>query len=384
MLTDHPTATGPTRETGRLFFLDRVRVLLTALVVLHHVALTYGSFALWYYHEPTMGRPPARAGEWGRLLDLYLLLNQTFAMGLFFLISAHFLPASHDRGGGRRFLLDRLRRLGIPLLGVVLVVVPLAKLPMYHWENARRPISFPDFYLRELEQGPAWFLALLLVFVTAYTVIRAPRPGARPPRRTGFPRARAVAGFALLLAVLGAAWRIRPPVDRVPLLHLPVPAYLPQYVCMFLAGLAAHRRGWLTAIPARASRWGFAAAVAASVTLLPLAVGDPDASGPRLLIAHVAHGLFDGVYCVGMSLGVLGLFARRFTGAPGPVGRFLSGNAYAVYVVHPIVLVAVSVALAGVPAAPLAKFALAAPLSLLLSWPAAAALRTLPYAKSVL
>src|SRR5688500_13277494 len=57
-------------------FVDRLRVVLIAQVVLHHVALTYGSFPLWYYHEPTMRGPGLPAGSaWP--LDLLLLLNQT-------------------------------------------------------------------------------------------------------------------------------------------------------------------------------------------------------------------------------------------------------------------------------------------------------------------
>ncbi|NUT44641.1 MAG: acyltransferase family protein [Thermoactinospora sp.] len=373
----------PPRTDGRLFFVDRVRVLLTAFVVLHHAALTYGSFALWYYHEPTMGEPPPPAGEWGRLLDLFLLLNQTYSMGLFFLISAYFVPASHDRKGGRRFLADRLLRVGLPLLVVAFVIVPLAKLPLYRWENARQPIGYLDFYAKELEQGPAWFLATLLVFVTAYAALRALRP--TPPRhQTSILRARHVAGFALLLVLLGIVWRIWPPFDRVPLLQLPVPQYLPQYVCMFVAGIAAYRHGWLTSLPVSTARWGFGVAMVAAVTLLPIAVGDPSAVGTRLLLVQVAHGTFDGLYCIGMSLGILGLFSRRLARPPRAFGRFLSDHAYAVYVLHAVVLVTVSVSLSNLQAGPLVKFALASVVSLPLCWAVAAAARRLPYVKGVL
>ncbi|MFE0155185.1 acyltransferase [Nonomuraea sp. NPDC059007] len=359
----------------RLHYLDRVRVLLTVLVVLHHVALTYGSFDLWYYHEPSMGKP-SPPGEWDRLLDLFLLLNQTYFMGLFFLISAYLVPGSYDRKGGRRFLTDRVIRLGIPLILLVFAVVPLAKLPLYRWENARAPVPYLDFYLRELEQGPGWFLVTLMIFVAAYAVIRALRP-APPPRPATRLRARTVIGFAALLAVLGVLWRVLP-LERVPVVQFPVPDYLPQYICMFTAGVIAYRRGWLAAIPARATGWGFAAAAVAALPLLPVALGG------TALIAQVAHGLFDGVYCVGMSLGMLGLFSRRFTAAPGPLGRFMSAHAYAVYVLHASVLVVVSVALSGLPAGALVKFALAAVLSLPLCWMVAAAVRALPMVRRVL
>ncbi|MFI6393208.1 acyltransferase [Nonomuraea sp. NPDC050540] len=371
-----------TATAVRLHYLDRVRVLLTVLVVLHHVALTYGSFALWYFHEPSMGTP-SPPGEWDRLLDLFLLLNQTYFMGLFFLISAYLVPGSYDRKGGRRFLADRMIRLGIPLILVVFAVVPLAKLPSYRMRNARAPAPYLDFYLRELEQGPGWFLVTLLAFVAAYTAIRALGPAPRQRSATAL-RARTIIGFAVLLAVLGIAWRVLLPGVHIPVLQLPVPEYLPQYVCMFTAGLIAYRRGWLATISAHATGWGFAVAALAVVTLLPLALGGADASGDRLLLTRVAHGLFDGVYCVGMSLGILGLFSRRFAGAPTPVGRFMSANAYAVYVLHAGVLVVVSVAISGLPAGALTKFVLATALSLPLCWVVAAIVRTAPVGRLVL
>ncbi|MFI6814533.1 acyltransferase family protein [Nonomuraea sp. NPDC050328] len=340
----------------RMAHLDRVRVLLTVLVVLHHVALTYGSFPLWYHHEPD-------GSGWGRLLDLFMLLNQTFAMGLFFLISGYFLPGAVERRGRWRVLGDRAVRLGVPLLLIVFVVVPLAKLPGY----LRAPQGgYLDFYLRELEQGPGWFLAALLLFTAAYVLLHRP-PGERP----GSPlRARTLIGFALALVVLGVAWRVAQPLDRVPLVQFPVPAYLPQYVGMFAAGVLAWRRGWLTEWPARAAGWGFGAAAVAVVALVPLTL---DGS----LLARVAHGIFDGVYGVGMSVGVLALFAHRFAGPPTALGRFLAANAYTVYVLHAVVLVAVSVALSGLDVGPLAKFVLVGAVSVPLCWALAAIVRGL-------
>ncbi|MFC6898788.1 acyltransferase family protein [Nonomuraea dietziae] len=251
-------------------FVDRLRVVLIAQVVLHHVALTYGSFPLWYYHEPTMRGPGLPAGSaWP--LDLLLLLNQTYFMGLFFLLSACFVPASLERKGGARFLLDRLRRLGLPMLAGYFLIVPLAKIPKYLWLNEREPVPFGAFYLDELEMGPFWFLATLLAFTLAYAGFRALR-GQAPPPVSSAPRARTIVGFGAVLAAAGVLWRIWEPIERVPVLEVAAPAYLPQYVCMFVAGLAVHRRGWLTALPASAAGWGFGTALAGALLLLPVIV----------------------------------------------------------------------------------------------------------------
>ncbi|GAB3701637.1 hypothetical protein [Nocardiopsis oceani] len=63
---------GPTTRT-RLFFVDNLRVVLTLLVVLHHAAITYGNIPAWYYTEPA--QDPT-----GVVLDLFVLLNQTFSI----------------------------------------------------------------------------------------------------------------------------------------------------------------------------------------------------------------------------------------------------------------------------------------------------------------
>jgi hypothetical protein len=53
--TDLP-ATAPPTAPPRPVDLDNFRVLLTVLVVLFHVALTYGNLPIWYYHEPARTR----------------------------------------------------------------------------------------------------------------------------------------------------------------------------------------------------------------------------------------------------------------------------------------------------------------------------------------
>lgn len=352
-------------------FVDRLRVVLIAQVVLHHVALTYGSFPLWYYHEPTMRGPGLPAGSaWP--LDLLLLLNQTYFMGLFFLLSACFVPASLERKGGARFLLDRLRRLGLPMLAGYFLIVPLAKIPKYLWLDEREPVPFGAFYLDELEMGPFWFLATLLAFTLAYAGFRALR-GQAPPPVSSAPRARTIVGFGAVLAATGVLWRIWEPIERVPVLEVAAPAYLPQYVCMFVAGLAVHRRGWLTALPASAAGWGFGAALAGTLLLLPVIVVTMEATGEPPLLQHLAHGLFDGVFCTGMAVGLLSMFRHRFAGAPRTA--FLTSNAFAVYVIHAPVLVAVSVALANLRVDPVAKFAVVSVVALPACWGLAHLLR---------
>ena len=104
----------------RLLYIDNLRVLLTVLVILHHLAISYGSFGIWYYNEP------GRMSDLSTILmTLFLAINQSFFMGFFFMVSSYFSPGSVDRKGPGFYLKDRLIRLGIPLLFYIIVIAPI-------------------------------------------------------------------------------------------------------------------------------------------------------------------------------------------------------------------------------------------------------------------
>jgi fucose 4-O-acetylase-like acetyltransferase len=91
--------------------LDNLRTLLITAVVLGHVAGAYGVQADWMYREG--GQTSAVVSGLGVLA---IVIGVSFAMGLFFLIAGYFTPPAYDRKGARQFVLDRLKRLGIPWL----------------------------------------------------------------------------------------------------------------------------------------------------------------------------------------------------------------------------------------------------------------------------
>jgi glucan biosynthesis protein C len=55
-------------------------------------------------------------------MTLFVAINQAFFMGFFFTLSSYFRPGSLDRRGAGRYLTDRLKRLGIPMLFYALVL----------------------------------------------------------------------------------------------------------------------------------------------------------------------------------------------------------------------------------------------------------------------
>ena len=73
--------------TGRLLFIDNIRVFLTVLVIMHHLTITYAGTGSWYYLEGRQDTVVDALGSW------FCAVNQSYFMGLFLLVSAYFIPA---------------------------------------------------------------------------------------------------------------------------------------------------------------------------------------------------------------------------------------------------------------------------------------------------
>ena len=370
---------------GRLDHLDNLRVHLTFLVVAHHVALVYSNIPAWPNWEQPADPGPALP------LDLFVLLNQAFFMGLFFLLSGYLTPASVDRKGSRTFALDRLKRLGIPFLVFVVLLRPMYTLPTYLRSPAAERPPYWQFYLTESDIGPMWFLEVLLLLSLAYAWWRARRPHGPPEPPAGSTttaplRAWHVLAFATGLAVASYLWRMLVPMGAyIPIVGLPSGAYLPQYVALFVVGALALRRRWVTSSSARAG-WlglGFMA-----LSLVPLALGghralDPSAVSGVTDVAHLGFAFWDSLFACGAILILLALFGR-FASRSNAFTRYASANAFGVYVLHAPIIVLVAWVFSTIQAEPVIKFLVALPLSATLSWGLSSLLRRIPAVRGVL
>ena len=186
----------------RLLYIDNLRILLTVLVILHHLGIGYGGPGDWMYNEA------GRISDISTILmTLFLAINQSFFMGFFFMVSSYFNPGSVDRKGSTVFLIDRLKRLGIPLLFFLLLIFPLTIYPIAQLEGFGGTLGryLSDFYadFNNFTFGPFWFVAVLLLFSTAYVLWRMlAKPSGAPAKSEGeAPGNAAIAAFALVLGV---------------------------------------------------------------------------------------------------------------------------------------------------------------------------------------
>jgi len=337
-------------------------------VVLHHVAVTYGSGAPFYYVEPAFNDPLAFLN-----LLVFTLVNQAWFMGALFLLSGCFTPASYDRKGPVSFLKDRLVRLGLPLLIFYFLLGPLSSIGFWQMPSSLTGITTPltwRAYPHLLGLGPLWFVALLLVFDLGYAAWRMLARNRISPStgRSSLPGYLHLGLFVPALALASYLVRMVIPLGRE-VLDFPTLAYLPQYLAFFVLGALASRRGWLRTLPGSMGLAGFMAALGAGVLLFPLAFSGRLLSlelTPALADAFghghwrsAVYALWDSTFAVGMCLGLIPLFRRFFNGR-SRFGRFLSQHGYAVYLIHPPILVFLAVALKTIELEHLLKFGLAA------------------------
>jgi len=331
-------------DKPRLYYLDQLRVVLTILVIAHHVGQAYG---------PTGGYWPVQEEARAALLAPFFTVNRSFFMSLFFMVSGFFLAGAYERSSPRAFVPGRLRRLGIPVLVFAALMLP-ARIFLFGEKIARWQDVFNAAHL--------WYLEHLLLFSLLYALWRGIR-GNRPLEDLSsrpLPRWPAYLAFALAVAVGSALVRIWSPIDRwFNLLGFFRVAFadVPRDLGFFLVGVLAWRRAWFERFPARAGWAWLAVGLAAAVAWYAYDLG----LGQLLPLSDAAFGvvypLWESLLCLGLCIGLTVAF-REAANSQGALGKWLADNQYSAYVWHPLLIVPLQMAALGISAAPLAKFAL--------------------------
>ena len=152
----------------RQYYLDYLRAGLILLIVVEHISIAYTSLATlnvtqcylsdWFF----TANIPAHDG-WTVMRSF----RMSVAIPLLFFISGAFVPTDIRKQGVRHYFYKRLKRIGLPLLFMALVLAPICHyLPC---KIIHSSMSFVDFMRFEFnvgfwQIGPAWFLWTLLVF----------------------------------------------------------------------------------------------------------------------------------------------------------------------------------------------------------------------------
>jgi len=377
------------RATGaqRLLFIDNIRWTMILLVLSMHATDTYSPFGNWYYTD----RSQTTFGT-ALVFGTYQSTLQAFFMALLFFVAGFFAAPSYDRKGFTRFLHNRWVRLGIPTALYILVIGPLTQYFLSRtWGTGGFAYQW-CLHLRDgeilSESGPMWFAAVLLVFSLLYAGLRA-ATGVPAKYVNVLPIGKAILGLVALMACATFVVRVFIPQDRAVLnVH---PGDLPQYILMFSAGILAHRQRWLESLPTRTGvRWAtllLGPAVALFAILLiygGAADGDTSLYSGGTNIVSLGKSIWESLVCVGASLAIIVVYRERFN-KQGRLAALLSENAFAVYLIHPPIIILLAILLHSVSAPVVLKAVLLTATSALVTFSIAAlVLRRFPLLQRIL
>jgi len=371
----------------REWYIDRLRTVMTAFVILHHTAITYGAIGGWFWHEI---EPSGSLSS--QLLILFCTTNQAYFMGFFFLLGGYFTPMSLERKGYAHFIGDRFVRLGLPLLAFIVILGPLTAAMVTAFEgNGFWPTIAYIWRNGQIINGPLWFAQALLIFSLAYCGWRAVfgMPLAESQRTA----ASVPTGRWWLLSALAtgtAALAIRqfvPTGENVLGLQF---GYFATYIVLYAMGIAARRFDWLRQLSWRNARAAIIAlliawpAMPAAIAVVRALAGTAKSNfSGGFSWAAVLYALWEPFVAWGLIAAWLLVFRERMN-QPSALWEWLGRRAYAVYIVHPPVLVGISLLLHGWVAPALAKFGVVGLLACIAAWLAADPLVRLPGVRRVI
>ena len=370
----------------RDFYIDRLRSVMTALVILHHTAITYGASGGWFWNELKPSAAPSSL-----ILTMFCATNQAYFMGFFFLLAGYFTPSSLERKGYGRFLADRFLRLGLPLVAFGLVLAPLtvgmvnAVTADGFWPAIRFLWNHKRFI-----NGPLWFAEALLIFSLGYCAWRAifgmriegARRDAKPVPAYHWWLLGAIATAVGALAIR----QVVPVGENVIGLQL---GYFAGYIFLFAVGIAARRHDWLRQLAWKDVRpWIWALIVAWPCMPVGIAVartlngtGKSNFAG-GLSWTAILYAVWEPFVAWGL-MGAWLLVSRARMNQPSPFWDWLNRRAYAVYIIHPPLLVGISLMLWHWAAPALVKFGVTGVLSCIVCWLAADPMVRIPGVRSV-
>lgn len=150
-----------------------LKAIIIVLVLVYHVALYHSIYAPSYPSASMTPLPqlwktyPVIDGQHSQIFTILVSYIDSFAMSLMFFLSGLFVWNSLKRKGRLRFIRDRLLRLGIPVI-LLILLIPLTYIPTYFETENYSGISgfFSEWLATKnyIITIHGWFICLLLIF----------------------------------------------------------------------------------------------------------------------------------------------------------------------------------------------------------------------------
>ncbi|MGD0918555.1 MAG: acyltransferase family protein [Thermodesulfobacteriota bacterium] len=342
-------------NANHMFFFDMVRNLAMLSVVLFHAAGAYSTVTpYWPVHDGS-----------SVIADGIRELFEVFMMPIFFFLAGYFALPSLYKQGTRRFLIGKFRRLGVPWLLALFVIIPMT---LYFTRVKANPNlvhqSFWQYWMTYLSdfgtfriglpsvdktnQMHFWFLSLLLTFFLVFVlfyVVRGKLPASsnsltvrEPGSKKSILKVLLLAGllvsadyFVVTLMTPNMSW------VTVDLLWQFEPGGLVLYIVCFALGGFAYSRQWFVG-----DRFPDHLSILVPIGLLLTAAfflvgrdvfAHPSDSNLLPLGLLLAFAVVRTLLCLTF-LVVFVAYARTYWNRPSVFNQKLAANSYNIYLVH--------------------------------------------------
>lgn len=371
----------------RAYYIDNLRIFLTALVIIHHTAIAYGASGGWCYITPNTVKGAQMIG-----LSSLLAVDQAFFMSFFFFISALFTPKSVDRKGVGRFIKDRLIRLGIPLLLTMYLINPSLLYGIAVYTN-QTTLGWGEYVGKIISGIPTtshmWFVLALLIFESIYLLFRSTvKKPVSEMVISYLPSNRGILLFIAACGVLAFFIRMIYPIGGKNFIGLQF-GYFGLYTVFYFLGIWAGRNNWEERLSYnQAKRWGLVALIA--IPLIVVAwislLNDPSLFNQFVGGFHwrsFALSAWETVVCTGLCYFLFLFFRNRFNRS-NQFFTEMAANSYAVYFLHPLFVVGLTMLFEKVVLPPFATFLIVAPLGVISCFAVCHLIRKIPGVNKVL
>ena len=325
--------------------LDYLRATVIILVLFLHTIACYLPWARFNFGDYVHSTAPIIDINRSTAFNLLPLLLNGFFMALLFFLSGLFVWRSLDSKGSTYFLKARLRRLGIPLLIMVAVIMPIAYYPSFLQTGSQE--SFFSYWCGwSWISGPAWYLLVLFGFDLFAAISFRVVP--KSCRRVPGVFIRNPSLFFWVLVLLSGAffipmWALYGPYQWFELAPFTIvqACRIGLYAVYFFAGVVVGAKGLQSTFLVHAGplsshwrAWLLASLFAAIALCISFGEVNIDIAGPWTRPdGWFVLGICLVIYSATLSMAFLALFLRfvniRYTWADS-----LSKNSYAIYIVH--------------------------------------------------
>lgn len=323
-------------KTKRIYYLDRIKILLCLLVIGQHTSIVYGGAGTWYYIEGVKNLFV------NVIFTIYNAVCQSFFMGLFFFISAYFTVPSYNKKGCRKFIKDRALRLIIPLALFYFILNPTTNYIVDVMTKNNTITYFSYMYksistLTHVGFGPLWFVEALVIFSFAYVLYRKIIKKIEF-NHIKFPNKKNIFAFILILGFISFFVRIIFS-SGVEIFGMKL-GYFPQYIALFILGIVTYENKWLDKITDKMSSFYFKVSVLCFILLIAvlgivMLSGDADVNKffGGMSFQSFIYAMWEPFMCVGISLKLITYFREKHDYA-SKFWTDIALDTYPVFVIH--------------------------------------------------